>query len=81
MSFERGAIATFEAAWIYPNAFPTLTDSFVEVIGTDGHLHFDRKRESIEMSTAAVHVSEDVSRLRRSSVACAAHSWSVSPTS
>jgi predicted dehydrogenase len=52
VSFRGGAIATFEAAWIYPNAFPTLTDSFVEVIGTDGHLHFDRKRESIEMSTA-----------------------------
>jgi predicted dehydrogenase len=52
VSFQDGAIATFEAAWIYPNVFPTLTDSFVEVIGTDGHLHFDRKRESIEMSTA-----------------------------
>ena len=53
VAFQRGAIATFEAGWIYPNAFPTLTDSFVEVIGTDGHLHFDRKRESIEMSTVA----------------------------
>jgi len=52
VSFEGGAVATFEAAWIYPNTFPTLTDSFVEVIGTAGHLHFDRKRESIEMSTA-----------------------------
>lgn len=52
VTFESGAVATFEAAWIYPNTFPTLTDSFVEVIGTDGHLHFDRKRESIEVSTA-----------------------------
>jgi predicted dehydrogenase len=51
VTFEGDAIATFEAAWIYPNTFPTLTDSFVEVIGTGGHLHFDRKRESIEMST------------------------------
>ena len=50
VTFEDDAIATFEAAWIYPNTFPTLTDSFVEVIGTAGHLHFDRKRESIEMS-------------------------------
>jgi predicted dehydrogenase len=49
--FEGGAFATFEAGWIYPNTFPTLTDSFIEVIGTRGHLHFDRKRESIEMST------------------------------
>jgi predicted dehydrogenase len=52
VTFAGGAVATFEAAWIYPNTFPTLTDSFVAVIGSDGHLHFDRKRESIEMSTA-----------------------------
>jgi len=49
--FDSGAIATVESAWIYPNTFPTIVDSFVEVIGSQGHLHFDRKRESIEMST------------------------------
>ena len=49
--FDSGAIATIESAWIYPNTFPTIVDSFVEVVGTQGHLHFDRKRESIEMST------------------------------
>ena len=51
VKFESDAFATFEAAWIYPNTFPTIVDSFVEVIGSHGHLHFDRKRESIEMST------------------------------
>jgi predicted dehydrogenase len=51
VKFESGAFATFESAWIYPNSFPTIVDSFVEVIGSHGHLHFDRKRESIEMST------------------------------
>ena len=49
--FESGAFATIESAWIYPNVFPTIVDSFVEVVGSSGHLHFDRKRESIEMST------------------------------
>lgn len=49
--FASGAIATVESAWIYPNTFPTIVDSFVEVVGSEGHLHFDRKRESIEMST------------------------------
>lgn len=49
--FAGGAIATVESAWIYPNTFPTIVDSFVEVVGSQGHLHFDRKRESIEMST------------------------------
>lgn len=51
VKFENGAFATIESAWIYPNTFPTIVDSFVEVVGTSGHLHFDRKRESIEMST------------------------------
>ena len=51
VKFESGAFATIESAWIYPNVFPTIVDSFVEVIGSSGHLHFDRKRESIEMST------------------------------
>ncbi len=51
IKFASGAFATVESAWIYPNTFPTVTDSFVEVIGSTGHLHFDRKRESIEMST------------------------------
>ena len=49
--FDNGAIAVFESAWIYPNAFPTMVDSFVAITGEKGHLHFDRKRESIEMST------------------------------
>jgi predicted dehydrogenase len=51
VKFEEGAFATFESAWVYPNTFPTIVDSFVEVVGSEGHLHFDRKRESIEMST------------------------------
>jgi len=52
VEFDGGQFATFESSWIYPNSFPTIVDSFVEVIGSSGHLHFDRKRESIEMSTA-----------------------------
>jgi len=51
VKFASEAFATFESAWIYPNTFPTIVDSFLEVVGSHGHLHFDRKRESIEMST------------------------------
>jgi predicted dehydrogenase len=53
VKFAGGAFATVESAWIYPNTFPSIVDSFVEVIGSAGHLHFDRKRESIELSTEA----------------------------
>lgn len=49
--FASGAFVTFESAWIYPNTFPTPVDSFVEVIGSAGHVHLDRKRESVELST------------------------------
>jgi len=51
--YAGGAIATFESGWIHPNTFPTMVDSFISVIGEHGHLHFDRKRESLEMSTPA----------------------------
>lgn len=51
VKFKNGCIATFESGWIYPNTFPTIVDSFVEVIGTNGHIHMDRKYESIEVST------------------------------
>ena len=50
VKFKNGSIATFESGWIYPNTFPTIVDSFVEVIGANGHIHMDRKYESIEVS-------------------------------
>lgn len=50
--FASGAFATFESAWVYPNTFPSIVDSFVEVVGAAGHVHMDRKCESMEMSTA-----------------------------
>lgn len=49
--FASGAIVTFESAWVYPNTFPSIVDSFMEVIGSAGHIHLDRKRESLEVST------------------------------
>lgn len=51
IKFQSGSFATIESGWIYPNTFPTIVDSFVEIVGSRGHLHFDRKRESVEMST------------------------------
>lgn len=52
VKFASGAFITFESSWVYPNTFPSIVDSFMEVVGTSGHLHMDRKRESLEMSTA-----------------------------
>ena len=51
VKFASGAFVTFESAWVYPNTFPSIVDSFVEVVGTAGHVHLDRKCESMEVST------------------------------
>jgi predicted dehydrogenase len=51
LRFATGAVATVEACWIYPNTFPTMTDSFIEVVLTDGAIHLDRKREQLEIAS------------------------------
>jgi predicted dehydrogenase len=51
VKFASGAFVTFESAWVYPNTFPSIVDSFMEVIGSAGHVHLDRKCESMEVST------------------------------
>lgn len=49
--FTSGFFATFESAWIYSNKSPYLPDSYMEVIGSEGHVFMDRKAEAIEMAT------------------------------
>jgi predicted dehydrogenase len=62
VEFENGAIATFESGWIYPNSFPTDTDSYVELVTEHGVIHLDRKKEIVE-------AADDVSyRLPKTSI-------------
>ncbi|MEV6153208.1 Gfo/Idh/MocA family oxidoreductase [Nonomuraea sp. NPDC052129] len=49
--FSRGAVATFESAWIYPNTFPTMVDSYVTVVGESGVIQLDRQKENIQLAT------------------------------
>ncbi len=51
LRFKGGGVATFEAAWIYPEGHPAMPDSFMSVVGERGHLQVDRKDEAIEMSS------------------------------
>ncbi len=51
VKFKNGFIATFESAWIYSNKSPYLPDSYMEIIGSKGHIFTDRKAEAIEMAT------------------------------
>lgn len=50
--FAGGAVATFESCWVYPNSFPTMTDSFVEIVFEDGVVHLDRLTENITVAGA-----------------------------
>ena len=49
--YRRGAIATFESCWIYPNSFPTMVDSWVAITCERGVIHMDRKEEQIQVSS------------------------------
>jgi predicted dehydrogenase len=49
--FENGAIGTFESCWVLPNSMPTVTDSFIEIIGEKGTIHIDRMHEGLKVAT------------------------------
>ncbi len=48
VGYAGGKQAVYEAVWIYPNTSPYMPDSFMEIIGTAGSLHLDRKAEAID---------------------------------
>jgi predicted dehydrogenase len=51
--FDGGRVATFEACWIYPDSYPTMTDSFIELVGEKGMMHLKRDSEQVELATDA----------------------------
>jgi predicted dehydrogenase len=50
--FANGAVATFESSWVVPDGYPTVVESFVEVLTSERHIHVDRKVEQLEVATA-----------------------------
>jgi len=48
--YSRGAVATFESAWIYPNTFPTTVDSYVAVVADNGVVQLDRQKENVVLA-------------------------------
>ncbi len=61
VTFRGGAIATFESSWIYPNTFPTATDSFIELVMEAGVIHLDRKQEIVDACDAGAYTFPKVS--------------------
>ena len=49
--FANGAIGTFESCWVLPNSMPTVTDSFMELVGSKGTVHIDRIHEGLKIAT------------------------------
>lgn len=52
LRFANGALATVESCWIYPDTYPTMTDSFTELIFSEGVIQLDRKHEQLELANA-----------------------------
>ena len=53
VKFEDGFTATFQSSWIYPSkGFPSLVDSLIQIIGSEGTLMIDRTRQDVEMCLA-----------------------------
>jgi predicted dehydrogenase len=50
--FTSGFFATFETTWIYSRKSPYMPDSYMEIVGSEGHIFMDRKAEAIEMASA-----------------------------
>lgn len=51
--YDGGRVATFEACWIYPNTYPSVTDSFIEIVGETGMMHLKRDSEQVELAHEA----------------------------
>lgn len=49
--YSRGATATFESAWIYPETFPTMVDSYVTLACEEGVVQIDRQKENVVLAT------------------------------
>jgi predicted dehydrogenase len=49
--YARGTTATFESAWIYPETFPTMVDSYVTLACEDGVVQLDRQKENVVLAT------------------------------
>ncbi|MGD8214692.1 Gfo/Idh/MocA family protein [Aestuariimicrobium sp. Y1814] len=49
--YRNGGFATFESCWTYPDTFPTMTDSFIEVVGESGVVQLPRVDDQVHLAT------------------------------
>jgi predicted dehydrogenase len=51
VKFASGAVALFHSSWIHPNTFPTLTDGYMEIIGSQGTIYLKGRQAEIYNQT------------------------------
>jgi predicted dehydrogenase len=51
VTFSDGTQAQFHTSWIHPNTFPSVSDGYLEIIGTDGVLIYRSRSRELEMYT------------------------------
>jgi predicted dehydrogenase len=77
--YANGGFATFESCWIYPDTFPTMTDSFIEVVGQQGVVQLPRVDDQVHLATSEAFsyprtsIGADVHGQRLGAVTAALH--------
>lgn len=56
VGFENDTMATFESGWIYPDTFPSATDSFIQITCEHGVVQLPRLSETIEVATDEAYI-------------------------
>lgn len=49
--FSDGTSVNFHTSWIHPNTFPTISDGYLEIIGTEGMLIYRSRSREVELYT------------------------------
>ncbi|MGD7705459.1 Gfo/Idh/MocA family protein [Microlunatus sp. Y2014] len=79
VTYEGGGVATFESCWIYPNTYPTMTDSWIQVTGERGVLQLPRIDDQVWLTTEESYefprqsVGSDIHGRRSGAVTAALH--------
>jgi predicted dehydrogenase len=51
VTFGDGTQAQFHTSWIHPNTFPSVSDGYLEIIGTEGVLTYRSRSREVELYT------------------------------
>lgn len=59
VKFQGGFSAVFQSSWLFPSCYPTMVDSFIQVIGSKGCLVIDRNRQNLEVCVDGKYSFQD----------------------